>query len=135
MPRSRATSTPSASTSRRGGVLSLLAAPGAALVVWSVSIKELSLPAMGLLALTPILGRGRSRPVSTVALVGGGWWAWQVLSPGELQYSATLPLMSVMSIVEGLKAIDAAATGWPDGLLEGCPLGCPLGCLEGWLEG
>ena len=118
--------------SRRGGVLSLLAAPGAALVVWSVSIKELSLPAMGLLALTPILGRGRSRLVSTVALVGGGWWAWQVLSPGELQYSATLPLMSVMSIVEGLKAIDAAATGWPDGLLEQLVLATVLaGLLPG----
>lgn len=104
--------------SQRGGGLSLLAAPGAALVVWSVSIKELSLPALGLLALTPILGRGWSRLVSTTALIGGGVWAWRVLSPGELQHSATLPALSIESIVVGLRAIHAAAPGWPDGLLD-----------------
>jgi hypothetical protein len=116
---------------RRRGPGALLAGPGAALVVGAVAIKELALPAVPLLVLTPLIGRGWGRLVGSVAALAGGWWALDRLSPdamsGELQHNATLPAPDLASIVDGLRAIWGMARGWPDGLLEQLLLAALLG--------
>ena len=104
------------------GLSAPLAFVGAVLVMWSVAIKELALPALALLTLTPILGRGWGRLLGTAALLLGCWWGLQELRPnaltGQLQHSADLPALTAASLLDGLRAIFGMARGWPDGLLE-----------------